>query len=174
MNRRGYVLVVGNFLVFSLLQVTVLRHLILFDYAYCFIYVLPLLLLPLEIGPLPLMAIGFAQGLVMDSFYDMAGIHAAGSVFIMYLRPRVIRMLTPGGGYDPGVRPSPDDLGWGWFLSYAAPLMFLHHLFLFFLEAGQWALFWSSLTKAIFSTVFTLTVSSLVLYFRMPQKRRRL
>lgn len=174
MNRGNYIAAAIWFVVLGLLQVTVLRNLMVFDTGSCFIYVLALVLVPLELSAVILMIIGFLYGIAIDTFYDTAGIHAASSVLVMYLRPGLIRLLTPGGGYDAGTRLAPGDLGWTWMISYLAPLIFIHHLALFFIEAGNLTTFWLTLGKAALSAVFTLLVSLLILYVRMPQRRSRL
>ena len=174
MNRGNYISLVASFLILGLLQVTVLKNLVLGSYSSCFIYILPLLLIPLEVGTITLMVVGFIFGISIDTFYDTPGIHAASSVLVMYLRPVLIRILTPGGGYDVGTQISAADLGWVWILSYFIPLIFIHHLALFFIEAGYLGMFWLTLGKAFMSMLFTLFVSLTILYIRMPQKSSRL
>ncbi len=174
MNRGNYVSLIISFILLGLLQVTVLKNLLIGNYASCFIYILPLLLIPLEVSSITLMLIGFAYGISIDTFYDTPGIHAASTVLVMYLRPGMIRLLTPGGGYDAGTKIAPSDLGWGWILSYLVPLLFVHHLALFFIEAGSVGMFWVTLGKAALSSIFTLIMSMMILYIRMPQKGSRL
>ena len=172
--NRSYIEPAILFVFLTFLQVTFLRNLVLFEYASSFIYILPLLILPIETSLITLMLIGFALGIVVDSFYDTQGIHAAACVLMMYLRPVVIRLLTPGGGYDASTKLSPDELGWGWILLYLTPLVLIHHLTLFFIEAGNLNMFWLSLGKGFFSSFFTLILILLALYIRMPQKSSRL
>ncbi len=172
--NRSYLELALSLVFLTLLQVTLLRNLVVFDYASCFIYILPLLIFPMETSLITLMFVGFALGISVDTFYDTQGIHAASCVLMMYFRPVVIRLLTPGGGYDAGTRLSPEELGWGWMLMYFIPLILMHHLALFFIEAGNVNMFWLTLGKALFSSLFTLTIILLVLYIRMPQKSSRL
>lgn len=174
MNRNSYVGLFVVFLLTGVLQVTILRNLVLFDYASCFIYLLPLLVLPMELSAVSLLLIGFLFGISIDTFYDTPGIHAGSCVLIMYLRPAVLRLLTPGGGYDTGTRLTPADLGWGWFTSYVLPLVFVHHLALFFIESGNLEMFWLTLGKAISSTIFTLLVSLVFMYISSRPKGSRL
>jgi hypothetical protein len=174
MNRSNYISLAAAFIILGLLQVTVLKNLVLGNYSSCFIYILPLLLIPLEVSAIALMATGFLYGISIDTFYDTPGIHAASAVLIMYLRPGLIRILTPGGGYDAGTQISAAELGWGWVLSYLIPLIFIHHVALFFIEAGNLGMFWVTLGKATMSSIFTLVVSLIILYIRMPQKGSRL
>ena len=159
------------FFVYLLYQVMILQNVVLFHTAFCFLYVLYLILLPVEANPLALMGIGFLMGLAVDLFYESIGLHAFASVLIMYLRNYWLNSLTPQGGYDSNSVPSIAMNGVQWFLIYAVPLIFLHHALLFFLEAGGFGLFWFTLWKVLTSTIFT-TVVILVAQFLFPGRRR--
>ena len=174
MNRGNYVSLILWFVLLGLLQVTVLKNLVLGSYASCFIYLLPLLLIPMEASTISLLLAGFFYGLAIDTFYDTPGIHAASSVLVMYLRPAMTRLLTPGGGYHVGTQLSPSELGWGWILSYFIPLILIHHMALFFIEAGNLGMFWVTVGKATMSSIFTLGLCLVIMYVRMPQKSSRL
>lgn len=168
--NRGSILFIFRFILFVLLQVLIFKNLILFDRAFCFIYLGFLLLLPLEIGPLLIIGIGFFVGLSVDVFYDSLGIHAASSVLIMVLRPYWVSLLTPQGGYDIGAQPNIKTLGFMWFLIYSLPLIFIHNFTLFFLESFGLRLFLFTLSKVISSAVFTFIILVLVQYLFMSKK----
>jgi len=138
--NRGSILFIFRFVVFILLQVLLFKDLILFDRAFCFVYLGFLLLLPIELGPLLIISIGFFTGLSVDVFYDSLGIHAASSVLIMFLRPYWVSLLTPQGGYEIGARPNIMTLGFMWFLVYSLPLILIHNFALFF-SRGFWVHF---------------------------------
>jgi hypothetical protein len=121
-------------------------------------------MLPLEIGPLLLMFISFLMGFIIDVFYDSLGVNAAASVFIGFLRPYWLNLVTPRGGYEEIVIPNLKTMDFGWFLTYSVPLIFIHHLLLFYLEAGGFDLFFFTLSKVFFSTCFTFLVIVLTQY----------
>jgi hypothetical protein len=155
---------VGLWILYILAQALLIRHLILFDgWAVCYLYAGFLLLLPYEVDRAWLLLIGFVTGFVTDIFYDTLGIHAAASVLMMFLRPYVILILTPRGGYDEETVISLDDMGWGWFLPYLFLLLLVHHTSLFLLEASNWALAPVAVMKGLFSTFLT---AFLVLVFQ--------
>ena len=58
------------FFVYLLYQVMILQNVILFHTAFCFLYVLYLLVLPVDANPLALMGIGFLMGFAVDMFYE--------------------------------------------------------------------------------------------------------
>ena len=172
LNGRLIIQIVSFFL-YVLIQVLLLRNFVLFDKAFCFLYIAYLLVLPVETGVLSLMTIGFLLGISIDIFYDSLGIHAAAGVFIMFIRNYWLNMLTPQGGYDSGTSPIIRENGLRWFSIYALPLIFLHHCVLFFTESAGFGLFGFTLSKAFFSTWFTFAVI-LITQYLFYNKRRSL
>lgn len=164
MSNRTYISVIVSFFLYVLFQVLILKNLILFDTAFCFLYVAFILLLPLEIGPLVLMIIAFAMGFSVDLFYDSLGINAAASVFIAFLRPYWLNIVTPRGGYEEIVIPNLKTMDFGWFFTYSLPLIFIHHLVLFYVEVGGFDMFFFTLSKVFFSTLLTFFVIVLSQY----------
>lgn len=170
MTRSGIIQVI-SFFIYLFFQVLILKNAVLFHTAFCFLYIAYLLLLPVEMNPLLLMAIGFALGFTVDVFYDSLGLHAFACVFIAYIRNYWLGRITPQGGYDIGALPGVSAHGVQWFLVYAVPLVFLHHLILFFTEAGGFDYFWFTIKKATASVIFTL-IAMLMLQFVIPERRR--
>lgn len=164
MSSRVYISVVVSFFMHLLVQVLLLKNFVLFDTAFCFIYISFILMLPLEIGPLLLMAIAFLLGFSVDLFYDSIGINAAASVLIGFLRPYWLKIVTPRGGYEEVVIPNLKTLDFGWFFTYSLPLIFIHHFALFYIESGGFAMFFFTLTKVFFSTILTFFILVLTQY----------
>ena len=159
------------FLIYLVLQVVLIQNVVLFDVAFCFLYVGFLLLLPFESGAIRLMLLGLGMGLCVDIFYNSFGIHAAASVFIMYIRPYVVSALAPRGGYETGMTPKLKVMGIEWFSVYSLTLIFLHHLILFFVEAGGFEMFWYTMLKVAASTVFTFVVILIIQYLFYSSRR---
>lgn len=157
MNRGLILSILGMTLIFFT-QVLLLRNVAFFDVAFCFIYIYFLLTLKLEINTIPALLIGFAYGLGLDLFYDSPGIHASACVALMFFRPYWVNLLTPQGGYDTGVLPSVRSMGVSWFISYSLPLVLLHHLVLFFVEASGFNWFWFTLVKVVASTLVSMSI----------------
>ena len=160
-----------SFFLYLALQVLVMKNVVLFHTAFCFIYVAYLLTLPVDVNPLFLMGLGFVMGFTIDIFYDSLGMHAFACVFIMYMRSYWLKLVTPQGGYDSNAVPVMAMNGVQWFLIYIAPLVFLHHILLFFVEAGGFGLFWFTVWKAVASTLLT-TVLIVIFQFLFGERRR--
>ena len=161
-----------NFVIFFIIQILVVRKLVLFDVAFCYVYLAFLLLLPIELSVMTAMLLGFITGLFVDIFYNTFGIHAAACVFIMYIRKLWIDFLTPRGGYDIGSIPSPRSQGLQWFLTYAFHLLLIHHILIFFIEIGGFQLFSYTVLKAIASTGFSLIMILVIQYIIYSSSRR--
>ena len=143
-------------------QVVLLKNLVIFDSAFCLVYIGFLLFLPIDLSRPLLMLIGFILGLSVDIFYDSLGIHAAAAVLTGFIRPTWLNALTPQGGYDIGVSPGLQRMGFGWYFAYSGLLIFIHHFTIFYVEAGGFSLFFFTLVKVIFSTIFTFLVLFLI------------
>lgn len=155
MNNKYLIGSIAAFVLYVLVQVLLVRELVLFNVFFPFLYIGFLLLLPLDIDRITLILLGFFCGFTVDFFYDSMGVNAAACTLIAFLRPHWLRVVVPAGGYEDFEVPSMNALGISWFMTYALPLVFTHHLVLFYLEAGGFHLFFNTLLKVMASTVYT-------------------
>jgi hypothetical protein len=169
--NRGTLLHAVYFVLYLMAQVMLFRQLVLFNTAFCFLYVAFILLLPIETNPMVLMLTGFLLGFGIDVFYDSLGLHALSLVFVAYIRNYWLATITPQGGYDAGQGPTVAVNGLQWFMVYAIPLVFIHHAVLFFAEAGGFGIFWFTMSKVMTSLMFTMTVILLFQYFSLRRRR---
>lgn len=174
MSTKDTILYFFYFFLYVALQVLLVKNMVLFNVAFCFIYVTFLLLLPFETSAVLLLFLGFGTGLIVDVFYDTLGIHTAACVFIAFLRPIVIRLITPRGGYDQNVQLSLQSMGGDWFLPYILILVFIHHAVLFLIEASSTELLFFTLLKIASSTVFTCVLIYIFQYLLHSPKKSRL
>lgn len=142
-------------LLFILIQVVIVKHLELGMYITPFLYVICILMLPLNMSRGWVMVISFFIGLIVDTFYNTMGMNAAACVFMAYCRPWVLRLYAPKGEYDATARPTIQSLGLPWVISYASTMVLLHHLILFYLEKLSFSSFFATLAKVILSTIVT-------------------
>ena len=164
MNNQHILGTLISFILYLFLQVTVVRNMVLFDTAFCYVYVAFIILLPFEITPVLLMVVAFLCGFMIDIFYDTLGIHAAACVLIAFLRPYWIKTVPPRGGYEIGMRPTIKIMGFSWFMTYTLPLILIHHTVIFFVEIGGLHLFGFTFVKVISSTVLTFLVVVILQY----------
>jgi rod shape-determining protein MreD len=123
-----------RFAVLVLFQVLIFNNIELGGYLNPYIYTLFILLLPFETPGWVVLISGFLLGLSVDIFSETLGMHTAATVFMAYLRPIALSMVSPRDGYESGSFPRVYYYGFSWFLQYAFILIFAHHAILFLTE----------------------------------------
>jgi hypothetical protein len=163
-----------QFIVFLGLQILLLRNLVLFDTAFCYLYIGFLLFLPIQMPKVMLLLLAFVSGITVDIFYDTIGINAAAALLLAYLRPYVLLVLTPRDDYEKSDSVNVHVMGWRWFSVYALFLILMHHLTLFFLELGSFRQVGFTLVKVLVSTLFTFLVLVIIqlLFFSARRANR--
>jgi hypothetical protein len=151
-------------LLYMILQILFLRNVVMFNYAFCFIYIGGVLLLPADTDRLYLLLIAFATGFMVDVFSNTFGMHAFATVLIAYIRPFLLNYQMEAKGterMDLGIR----SQGIGAFLSYIVPLIFIHHTVLFLMEMNNFGMILYTLIRIGASVVLTTIVLILLELF---------
>ena len=164
MTLREILSTIFLFVLYLTLQIVLVRNIVLFDYAFCFIYIACILLLPNETSQTWVLLIAFATGVIVDTFYNTLGIHAAATVLMAYCRPLIVRAQIDVPGIESRIEFGLRQLGVGPFFRYVLILAFIHHTALFFIEASSLTLIIPTLIRVIASTLFT-TVSIVLIQF---------
>lgn len=154
------------YFVLLLLQVLIFNNIQFSGYLNPYIYVIFVMLLPVETAGWFLLLVSFFGGLVIDIFMNTPGMHAGATVAAGFARPFVLRSLAPRDGYETGAEPSMAAYGFRWFLIYSTVVVGIHHLFLFYLEVFRLDGFFRTLIKVILSTVFTVIFVMIAEYLR--------
>ena len=169
--NRSYTTIIISFLVIIPLQVLVFRNFVLYGVGFNFFYLFCLLLLPVEISAIVGMLIAFATGVVVDLFYHTMGIHAAAAVFLMFLRHYWLRINGPRSGYEVNQFPTIPNYGFSWYITYALPLILIHAITVFLLEAGTIGLFGQSLLRGLITGIISFIFIVLTQYFFFKKAR---
>jgi len=174
MRGLGFLLVqLLRFAVYAAVHVLLISRLVLFELGWCFFYLGFLLFLPLGTPIVVQLLLSFAMGLSMDIFYDTGGLHAVAAVLLGYLRPWVLRLLTPRDGYDAADSVNVHLMGWQWFGVYMTMLVFIHHATFFILELGSFQHLGQTLGKIFASSLFTGLALLIVQLLFFPVRRGR-
>lgn len=145
------------FVVLVLVQVLFLNQVQFSGFVNPYLYILFILLLPLK-APRYVGLIGaFLLGLSIDLFSNTLGIHAFASVFVAFLRPIVVGMIT-NREEDMSDYPGLKQNGFVWFLTYTALMVVFHHTVLFFVEVFSFANFLGTLYRILLSSIFSIFV----------------
>ncbi len=147
---------IARFIVLVLAQIFIFNNIQFSGYINPFIYVLFILLLPFETPKWMLLVSGILLGLTMDIFSDTLGMHTIATLFMAFLRPYVLNIISPRDGYESGTFPRVSYYGLNWFARYAAILILGHHFILFYIEIFRVGNFFSTLLRVILSSIFTL------------------
>jgi rod shape-determining protein MreD len=154
-------------------QVFLLKNITLYNLATPYLYILFILLLPFETPNILLFALAFIMGITIDAFYDTPGLHAASSVVLAFVRILFISITVQKEGFDNEPEPTLSIMGFRWFFTYAVVLTFIHHFFLFILEAFNFSELEYTLSRVLLSSIFTvfLMVLSGLLFFRRKERK---
>lgn len=147
---------IARFFVLILVQVLILNNIELSGYINPYLYVLFIILLPIELPGWIVIITSFLIGLGVDMFSNSMGFHAAASVFVAFFRPFLLKRMSPREGYEPEVNIGVKKMGLKWFLTYASIMVLLHHFILFYIEIFRFEEFFSTLLRMILSSILTL------------------
>lgn len=169
---REIVSIILRFIGLLLIQGLLLVNVGIFGgYGHLNLYVLVILLLPIKSPRILDMVIALLLGLGVDMFYNSPGIHASAAVMLAFVRPLIIRILTPRDDYDFTDRPNVTSLGFSWMVRYAGACLFVHSLWLYILESFDLSYFFDNLWKAFVTSLLTL-VTILILDYLFARKAK--
>jgi rod shape-determining protein MreD len=154
------------FILLILLQVLVFNNIRFSGYVNPYVYILFILLLPIEIPSWLLLLLSFVTGLIIDFFMGSPGMHTSATVLAGFARPYVLRIVSPKDGYESGSDPSMFIYGFRWFFSYTLLMVLVHHTSLFYLEVFRLADFFRTILRVLLSTLFSVTFIFLIEYYR--------
>ena len=154
------------FILLMLLQVLLFNNIQFSGYVNPYVYVMFILLLPVEIPSWLLLLLSFTTGLIIDFFSGSPGMHSSATVLAGFVRPYILRIISPRDGYEPGSDPSMLTYGFRWFLTYTLLIVLVHHTALFYLEVFRFADFFRTMLRVLLSSLFSVTFILLIEYYR--------
>jgi rod shape-determining protein MreD len=156
MQNSDILINIVRFVLLVFLQVLLLNNVNLAGYINPHIYILFIVLYPLDGNKGLLIFLSFLLGLSIDIFEDSGGVHAAACAFIAYIRPVVLK-YSFGVSYEYNSikikKADPMER-----LTYIASLVFIHHLIMFSLEIFSFKHILLLLKSTLFSGLFTIIV----------------
>lgn len=153
------------FLLYLVLQVWLFNHLTLFQVATPFVFVLFLFTLPFDLNRSVLYLLAFGMGLTVDMLSEnmATGLHAFACVLAMAAREPLLNTLT-SSNVRAGSEVSIRNQNSIWLASFLLPLIFVHHLAYFYLEAMTFSRFFYTFLKVLASSVYTFFICGLLAY----------
>lgn len=153
-----------------LLQVLVLNNMNLGGYIHPYVYILFILLLPVQMNKNLVLFIAFFTGLTIDYFGNTLGLHAGASVLLAFARPGVLSLFFKPIDFMKSEEPGLRKVGVSGFFRYTLVLVFIHHSGLFIFETFQFSNFHLTLSRIGLSTLVTTFGILIVLMLLNPRK----
>jgi rod shape-determining protein MreD len=154
------------FVLLILLQVLLFNNIEFSGYVNPYIYIMFIMLLPFETAQWLLLLLSFLTGLIIDFFCGSPGMHTSATLLAGFVRPYVLRLISPRDGYEAGSDPSMVVYGFNWFLLYTLIIVLIHHLLLFYLEVFRFTDFFRTMLRVILSSLFSISFILLLEYAR--------
>lgn len=141
----------------------------MYGYANPYPYVLFILLFPVNGNKNILLMSSFLLGLIIDMFSNSGGIHAMACTVLAFIRPNLFRFAF-GISYEYQTVKIADKIS-SERVSYILLAIFIHHFILFSFEYFRFTLFFTIITRTLFSTLLSFIVCLLIIYLIKPSKR---
>ena len=146
-----------RYVIVMILQVLLFDQLQLWGACHPYIYVLCLLMMPITLPHSADMLIGAAAGLIMDIFCNSLGIHTAGCILIMFIRPYLLGAIVNDKDRL-NEQISLHAIGMEALIKYVVILVVLHHFVIFSLAAWSWCHLGFVLMETIVSSIITIAI----------------
>ncbi len=153
------------FVVVTLLQTFLFDNLSISVYFNPLIYIVFLLLMPLDTPPIGLLGAGLLLGVTMDYTMGAAGVNTIATLPVAFLRPWIIDLFVNRDEIREGGVPSASRMGSRKFVEYLIVTILLHHVIFFSFEALSWSHVWQTVLRIIISTTVTIGFSWLIARF---------
>lgn len=160
-----------RFIIFLGLQILLFNNIRFIGFINPQIYLITLLLLPLEMKKWMQYIIAFATGFVIDMFTNVYGIHSLASLLIIFVRPYFVFFINGFKPNDGVFKPLPGIKDFNWILIYTTGMCFLHQVLVSFLETFNMSQFFYTLWVAIVNTFFTVILILCVEYLFYNEKK---
>jgi rod shape-determining protein MreD len=164
MNNR---LIIANsirFIALVLLQVLVLNNVQYSGYINPYLYILFIFMLPVYTPGWITLITSFMLGISIDMFSNTLGLHATACVFIGFIRPGIINLLSPKEAFEASAYPGIKHFSLKWFLSYSVILVLVHHSIIFLLEMFSFRNVLHTLISILASSAATLLLIIITQY----------
>lgn len=170
MNRT--VLNIIRFIALVVAQVLIVNHIRLGGYVHPYIYLIFVMLLPINMPGWQLLFSGFGIGLAIDLFMGTLGMHAGATTLMAFCRPTIINIISGSQKFDNIKEPNVNQLGFAWFLRYALCMVTVHNFTLFMLEGFSFHLVGQALLRILLSVPVSIFLILTVIYLFSPTRKK--
>ena len=148
---------IALFVILMLLQAFMFDNLALSSYFNPMVYIVFIILLPIESLPVTVLLSGVALGVAADFFTGGHGLNTAATLPAAFMRQTVLAHLCDRDDLRDGGIPSAQRFGNEWrFMRLAATTIIIHHSIFFLLESFSLQMLPYTLLRIVLSGSFTL------------------
>ena len=158
-----------RFVVLLIIQIFILNQINFGGWINPYVYILFIILYPINSNKFGFITASFFLGLVMDIFSDSGGVHTTACLLLAYLRPSFLRFAF-GLSYEYQTIRIADKLSVDRFTFIMISILF-HHIILFSLEVYRLDLFFEIISRTILSTIFTFIICVISIYLIKPSRK---
>lgn len=153
------------------IQIFILSKLYLGGYVNPYFYVLFILSMPFNTPKWVLLPAAFICGLIIDFFSNSLGMNTAACTMIGFLRPAILQSVMSNREFSPNDEPGISSMSPRWYFMYAAILVIVHHLILFYLEVFGFNEFFKTFSRALLSALATLILIAITQFLFLKRER---
>ena len=161
-----------RFVALVIVQVLLINHIRLGGYVHPYIYLIFVMLLPINIPGWQLLLSGFGIGLVVDLFMGTLGMHAGATTLMAFCRPTIIRIVSGSQKLENTREPNINQLGFAWFLRYTLCMVLMHNFTYFMLEGFSFRLVGQALLRIVISVPISTFLILVILYLFSSEKKK--
>ena len=159
----------ARFVSLLLFQVLVLNQVEINGLLTPYIYIMAIIMLPLDMPMWAVLLVAFASGLTVDIFNNTIGMHAAAAVFIAQIRQYMVAYNAPVGGEEAVNYPNLLNMKFKWFFTYAALLTLIYHFTFFTIEIFSLSFVGYIALKTLCSSALALSLIFIYQYLFEPK-----
>lgn len=170
MNRA--ILNIIRFIALVTAQVLLVNHIRLGGYVHPYIYIIFVMLLPLNTPGWQLLLAGFSIGLVLDLFMGTLGMHAGATTLMAFCRPAIVSIVSGSQKLENTKEPSINQLGFPWFLRYTLSMVLVHNFTYFMFEGFSFHLVGQALLRILISVPVSTFLILMILFLFSATKKK--
>lgn len=152
-------------------QVLLVNHIRLGGYVHPYIYLIFVMLLPINMPGWQLLLSGFGIGLIIDLFMGTLGMHAGATTMMAFCRPGIIKIISGSLKFDSIREPNLAQLDIPWFVRYTLCMVFVHNFTYFMLEGFSFHLVGQALLRILISVPVSTFLILMILLLFSPTKK---
>jgi len=158
-----------RFIVLLFVQVLVINQIELTGYINPYLYIMFIMMLPINLNKHLVLLLSLLMGLSIDIFSNTVGMHISACLLIGFLRPYLLNVIAPREGIEIVLSLDIRGLGISKFAVYASLMVVIHHFWLYLIESFSFLNIFDLLIRIILSAIATLLlilISQLFLNYR--------